>query len=51
MQRVIRHTDDHGSTDTRGSPMTAFVVLLMLFLALLTIADLLPMVTEPPRPV
>lgn len=31
--------------------MTALVVLLMLFLALLTIADLLPMVTEPHRPV
>jgi hypothetical protein len=45
-QRVVRHPDDRGGSDTREFSMAA-VIVLMLFLALLTVADLLPAIAEP----
>jgi hypothetical protein len=48
-QLIVRRTDDRGRLRYPGVSMTA-VVVLMLFLALLTVADLLPALAEPHRP-
>jgi hypothetical protein len=48
-QEVGRRTGDRGESKDLEASMTAlFIVGLLLFLALLTVADLLPVLAEPP---
>jgi len=49
-QPVIRCEVDRENEPTRRRPVTVSVVVLMVFLALLAVADLLPLLAEPRTP-